>query len=378
MAGIYIHIPFCSQACHYCDFHFSTRLGNTDRMVDAIIKEAQLRADYLAGQAIETIYFGGGTPSIIPSSDLERILAEIFKNHSVSSEVEITLEGNPDDLSLSKLKELKDIGINRLSVGIQTFDEEALSFMNRSHSSTQARECLENIRKAEFANYTADLIFAVPPEKDSFHRFFNDLQELLTFRPPHVSLYGLTIEQKTVFGKWFDQEKILAVSEDENARQYELAIELLTDAGFDHYEVSNFGLPGKISRHNSSYWKGAWYLGLGPSAHSYNGLSRSINVPNNVKYLKAIEDSTPALETEILSDTQQLNEYILTGIRTKWGIDLGLIQKKWGLDFLSEHRSLIDALINDKKAMLTNDRFLLNSSGFSIADELALRFFSEE
>ncbi len=347
-------------------------------MIDAIIKEAQLREDYLAGQTIETIYFGGGTPSVIQSANLEKIIAEIFKNHSVSSEVEITLEGNPDDLSLSKLRELKDIGINRLSVGIQTFNEQALSFMNRSHSSTQARDCLESISKAGFANYTADLIFAVPPEKDSFDRFFKDLNELLTYKPPHVSLYGLTIEQKTVFGKWFEQQKIRAVSEDENARQYELAIELLTQAGFDHYEVSNFGLPNRISKHNSSYWRGDWYLGLGPSAHSYNGLTRSINVPNNTKYLKAIEDTKPALETEILTATQQLNEYILTGIRTKWGIDLGVIQKRWGLDFLSVHRSLIDALIMDSKAVMTDDRLVLNSRGFSIADELALRFFSEE
>lgn len=337
-----------------------------------------MRSDYLEGQPIDTIYFGGGTPSIIPSFDLQKILGEISKNNSVSPNVEITLEGNPDDLSLSKLRELKDIGINRLSVGIQTFNEQALSFMNRSHSSIQAIACLENISKAGFDNFSADLIFAVPPEIDSFNRFSRDLKELLTYRPPHVSLYSLTIEQKTVFGKWLDQKKIQAVSEDENARQYELAIAHLTDAGFDHYEVSNFGMPGFLSQHNSSYWKGSPYLGLGPSAHSYNGQSRSINVSNNANYLKVIDASQPLVTIEILSEIQHLNEYILTGIRTKWGIDLGLIQKKWGLDFLSEHRSLIDALINDKKAMLTNDRFLLNSSGFSIADELALRFFSEE
>lgn len=347
-------------------------------MVEAILKEVDVRKDYLEGQDVETIYFGGGTPSMLPALDLEKILRKIDDTFQVVTNPEITLEGNPDDLSEEKLRELFELGINRLSIGIQTFDETALKFMNRSHSSEQALTCLENAENVGFKNYSADLIFAVPPEGDSFERFHSDLNSLTQFKPPHISLYSLTIEEKTVFGRWFDKQKLDPVSEDENASQYELAIQFLTDRGYDHYEVSNFGRPDMLSRHNSSYWKAAWYLGLGPSAHSFNGSTRSINVANNANYMKALEANNVSIETESLSATQKLNEYILTGIRTKWGIDLKRIEEEWGMDFAKQHDAIIGILVKEKKATLENGIFRLNSTGFSIADELALQFFSEE
>lgn len=377
MAGIYVHIPFCKQACHYCDFHFSTNLDHRGAMVDAIIKELHERRDYVANQPIESIYFGGGTPSILTKNELGRILETINKTFTLE-DPEITLEANPDDLDSSNLLDFRALGINRLSIGIQTFDDKRLAFINRSHDSSQAIRSLEKAKTLGFENISADLIFAIPPEQDSLACFENDLRELIGFDLQHVSLYNLTIEPKTVFGKWQSSNKFSQVGEASSASQYELASDFLSSSGYEHYEVSNFAQSKRYSRHNSSYWKSAFYLGVGPGAHSFNGTSRSINVSNNAKYIRNIQSNQAAAMIESLSETQMLNEYVLTRTRTKWGLDLDHIKRKWGLDFRKDHGRLLSDLINENKGVFVDDNFRLTSKGFSVADEVALRLFSEE
>ncbi|MCP4456957.1 MAG: radical SAM family heme chaperone HemW, partial [Cytophagales bacterium] len=267
MAGIYIHIPYCKKACHYCDFHFSTNLKNREEMVGTIVREINLRQDYLADKPIESIYFGGGTPSILRQNEIKKILDTINETFDMKNP-EVTLESNPDDLSESVLNGFYEVGVNRLSIGIQTFENDRLDFLNRSHNSEQAGQSFNWARMAGFNNISADLIFAIPSESKSFSRFESDLYKLIEYDPEHISLYNLTIESKTVFGNWLTKNKLTPVSEESCARQFELAIELLATAGYEHYEVSNFAKPERYSRHNSSYWKSSLYLGVGPGAHS--------------------------------------------------------------------------------------------------------------
>jgi oxygen-independent coproporphyrinogen-3 oxidase len=377
MAGIYIHIPFCSQACHYCDFHFSTNLKPKSEMVEAICAEIRLRNEYVSNESVASIYFGGGTPSLLDKTELHQILSSVHENFDVTPNAEITLEANPEDLSTKKLDELINNGINRLSIGIQSFDENTLRFMNRAHSSTQANECLLNARKVGFNSISADLIFAVPPAETSIQRFEKDLRQLIDLSPEHISLYGLTIESKTVFGHRYAKRELKPVEEELNAIQYEMAIDFLKSAGYEHYEVSNFGKPHFHSKHNSSYWLSQKYLGVGPGAHSFNGLSRAYNVSNNSKYLKLLKQNQSAYDEDVLSNTDQINEYVLTRIRTKWGISLQELKQKWNADF-GMHQSYIDQLVETKRATFDGDLLCLTSKGFCVADEVALQLFSVE
>jgi oxygen-independent coproporphyrinogen III oxidase len=377
MPGIYLHIPFCRKACHYCDFHFSTNLSPRAEMVEAMLKELEFRKAYLGGQPIETIYFGGGTPSVLSAAELDKLLNKIASLFSLDNP-EITLEANPDDLTVEKLTELKNSGINRLSIGLQTFDEETLRFLNRSHTSSLSLQCLDNALSKGFDNITADLIYAIPPEETSLKRFEHDLDRLLSFKIPHISLYGLTIEEKTAFGNWAAKGKLPLVSEESNARQYQLAIDRLTETGFDHYEVSNFGKPGWYSRHNTAYWQDVPYLGIGPGAHSYNGQSRFINKPNNAFYIKMLHEGNLPGETEWLSPTQKLNEYLLTGLRTRWGIDLNKVASVWGKALWDDHANDLNQLVEQGMATHSDSHFCLTSQGYFIADEIALRLLYEE
>ena len=346
-------------------------------MVDSICKELVNRKNYLMDESLDSIYFGGGTPSILPVEEIKKILG-VISDSFVSQNAEITLEANPDDLSESKLAELYQGGINRLSIGIQTFDDDRLKFLNRSHNSNQAKETISHTRRAGFSNISADLIFAIPPETNSLSRFENDLRQLIEYKPEHISLYNLTIEAKTVFGNWHAKNKLTAVSEESSAEQYERAIALLTSAGYEQYEVSNFAKAGKYSRHNSSYWKSALYLGVGPGAHSYNRKSRSINVSNNAQYIRDIQNGQTPSSTEHLTEIQMLNEYILTRSRTKWGLDIEYMRMSWGFDLMKSHEKLVTRLIEENKALLSDGIFRLTSKGFSVADEISLRLFSEE
>lgn len=279
MAGIYIHIPFCKQACHYCDFHFSTSQQTRVDLIRSITKEIELQKDYLEGEIVQTIYVGGGTPSLLEAHELLSILDTIRSFFPIIPNPEITLEANPDDLTISKLKDLSRLGINRLSIGIQSFHAEFLTFLNRSHDSVTAIECVWHAREIGFKNISIDLIYAIPSESD--FQWSEDIRQAIALQPDHISCYALTIEEKTVFGRWAATGKFKATDDDTAARHLEILMTELELAGFDHYEISNFARQGFHAKHNSNYWRQEKYLGVGPSAHSYNGNSRQFNISNN-------------------------------------------------------------------------------------------------
>lgn len=375
MAGIYIHIPFCRQACHYCDFHFSTNLKTQAAMVDAICKELVDRKKYL-NEEIHTVYFGGGTPSLLSEGQVQSILSAVQNNFSVAMDAEITLEANPEDLERKQLDSLRNVGINRLSIGVQTFHDEKLKWMNRAHSSQQAVNAYENARQAGFANVSLDLIYARPDEDPSAWK--DDLKQIIALDPEHISLYGLTIEDKTVFRKWEKDNKLIQMPEEEAAVQYLEAISFLGENGFNQYEASSFCKPGFESQHNSAYWAGTHYLGIGPGAHSFNGAARHINIRNNTKYIKLIADGKAHFETEELSRIQRINELILTRLRTAKGLDLSDVKSRWDVDIMKENGSFIKDLIDQKLAVIEDDKMKLLPNGFLIADEISLRLFFPE
>ncbi|MEO9483270.1 MAG: radical SAM family heme chaperone HemW [Ekhidna sp.] len=375
MAGIYIHIPFCRQACHYCDFHFSTNLSTQNEMVKAIVKEIEDRKDYL-NEEVNTIYLGGGTPSLLTSDQVVHLLNTVFANYDVCSHAEITLEANPEDLSLNKSKELAEAGINRLSIGVQTFDESKLAWMNRAHDANDSFGAFEKARQAGFKNISLDLIYAIPDH--SRERWESDLKAITDLQPDHISFYGLTIEEQTVFGRWEQQNRLVQVPEDEAAKQYLFAIEYLEDRGYQQYEVSNFGKDGFHSRHNHGYWSGIWYLGVGPGAHSFDGESRRFNVRNNPNYIKAIKEGLPFYETELLSRIQRINEQILTQLRTVKGLNLSMLQKDMDVDFQELHADFIDEISHQELIEIADGFLRLKSKGFLVADEIAVRLFFSE
>lgn len=373
MAGIYIHIPFCKQACHYCDFHFSTQLNNVSELCHAIAREINLQRDYLEGETIETIYFGGGTPSIISEADWVEIFNSISNNFKVEPQAEITVEANPEDLSIEKLKFLRSLGVNRLSVGIQSFDESTLKLLNRSHSAVQAEQSILLARECGFKNISVDLIYAIPNRKEDL--LTRDLHKLLMLDVEHLSAYSLTIEEKTVFGKQAVQRKFLPVTDEINARQFELIMKILTDAGYDHYEISNYAKPGYISKHNSNYWRQKKYLGVGPSAHSFDGNSRQSNVPNNNTYVKSLASGTiPALK-EILSRENQINEYIMTSLRTSWGCDLSFIKETFHYDLITHQQKSIRSYLDSGLMFLSANTLKLTNLGKLHADKLTSDLF---
>lgn len=373
MAGVYIHIPFCKQACHYCDFHFSTNQDYLDEMVHAISKEISLRETYLPGEIIETIYFGGGTPSLLSGYDLTSILQVLYKTFSISPDPEITLEANPDDLTKEKLKQLKASGINRLSIGIQSFDDSILKHLNRVHDSTMAKNCVIDAYDAGFNNISIDLIYAIPALDNQLWR--KNIDEVLILRPRHISSYALTIEEKTVFGKWADRGKIKLVDDDHAATQLNILVDVLEQGNYEQYEVSNFSLPGFYSRHNSSYWKDKKYLGLGPSAHSYNGLSRQYNVRNNQGYLKSISQNIIPATVEMLSREDKINEYLLTTLRTSWGVNLDKLEHEFSFNLRDANSPYINRLLENKLANITNGNLVLTKAGKLLADKIASDLF---
>jgi oxygen-independent coproporphyrinogen-3 oxidase len=319
MAGIYIHIPFCKQACYYCNFHFSTSPKLKKAVIYSIIKEIRLRHERWNHFKYETIYFGGGTPSIISTNDIERILYELRLFFNITPDAEITLEANPDDLSSQKLKELKKIGINRLSIGIQTFSDLYLKFLNRSHSGRQAHNVIKRAYENGFENISVDLIYGMPEYSNEL--WIKNVQEVLKYQIPHISAYALTIEEKTVLNTYIKKGIVSKPSEKQVAEQFYIIRNLLQKEGYLHYEISNFGKPNYLSKHNKSYWEKIPYLGLGPGAHSYNGKQRRWNVANNHIYIKKIGKKT-YYEWENLTPENHYNELIMTGLRTMWGVNL--------------------------------------------------------
>ncbi|QSE98333.1 radical SAM family heme chaperone HemW [Fulvivirga lutea] len=367
MAGIYVHIPFCKQACHYCDFHFSTNQDQQTKMVSSIVKEIELQKGYL-NEPVKTIYFGGGTPSMLNENELNAILSVIHSTFDTSSCEEITLEANPDDLSMSQLAMLHQVGVNRLSIGMQSFDDNVLKFLNRAHSSKESVQVLADLTKSGFKNVSVDLIYGIP---DRSHKLWlEDIKKLVDFAPQHISAYCLTIEPNTAFGNWAKKGKLNPVSEDFAAEQFEMLVSELIKAGYEHYEISNFCLPGFESKHNSSYWRQKPYLGLGPSAHSYNLESRQSNVSNNVKYMKSIEEGKIPFTIENLTETDKANDYLLTSLRTKWGVDLTLFDLDKKLD-----RKYIDHLVTTKKIRRAQNMLFLTQEGKLIADKITEDLF---
>jgi oxygen-independent coproporphyrinogen III oxidase len=336
MAGIYIHIPFCRQACHYCNFHFSTSLKRKNEFVVALLKEIEVQKQYIGGETVDTLYFGGGTPSLLEARELGSITDAIHRNFSLDTNAEVTLEANPDDSDTAdgaeKLRAWKAAGINRLSLGVQSFFEEDLRWMHRAHNGSQALAAIELLRNAGFDNLSVDLIYGGPTLPDA--HWEDNLQKVATLGIPHLSCYALTVEPGTALDKMIHLQKKQPVSTEDQARQFLFLMDYLESAGYEQYEISNFALPGRRSRHNSAYWQGRKYLGLGPSAHSFDGSSRQWNLANNALYTEILRDGAgqALFEKEELTTTQQLNEYIMLSLRTREGCDLQVVSGRFGED----------------------------------------------
>ncbi|MBC7425493.1 MAG: radical SAM family heme chaperone HemW [Bacteroidia bacterium] len=370
MAGLYIHIPFCKQACVYCNFHFSVALSGADAMTDALCSEIVLRKNYLANEPVETIYFGGGTPSLLPSTQIARILELIHAHFNVLPDAEITLEANPDDLVNGKTGELKLAGINRLSIGVQSFYDEDLQWMHRAHNAGQAKESIEDALSHGML-LTADLIFGSPITTDEMWQ--HNLETAHGLGLQHLSCYGLTLEERTSLQKMVNTGRALAPDEDKSLRQFKMAMEYLSANGWEQYEISNYCRNGAYARHNSNYWKGVSYLGIGPSAHSFNGISRSWNVSDNKQYVNNISEGSLPMETELLTAENRFNERLMTGLRTKWGVAIKDLEniKVPNSEFYQEICSL-----EEQNLITTTDNIiLLTEAGKAVADSISAGLF---
>ena len=380
MSGIYIHIPFCKQACNYCDFHFSTSMKKKEEMVLAIAKELQMRKIEFENELVETIYFGGGTPSVLQIADLRFLIAEVYMHYKVIENPEITLEANPDDLitlsvraqSRTIFEEYRSIGINRLSIGIQSFFEDDLVMMNRAHNSAEAKKCLEEATKY-FDNISLDLIYGIPGMSNE--KWKQNIETALSFGIPHISSYALTVEPKTALNKLIQTGKIAKPKDEVAESHFMILVETLEANGFIHYELSNFGKENYFSKNNSAYWLGKKYLGIGPSAHSYNGISRSWNIANNSLYLKSIQENILPNEIEILSISDRYNEYIMTGLRTIWGVSLDRIKTEFGKEYLNYLHKQAQKFINDGLLSIDNDILKPTPKGKFLTDGIASDLF---
>jgi len=375
MSGIYIHIPFCKQACHYCDFHFSTSMKNKEAMVLALANEMQLRKNaprLRDDETVETIYFGGGTPSVLTNDEIQFLINAVYENYDVSENPEITLEANPDDLSDERIIELSKTPINRLSIGIQSFFEDDLKMMNRAHSSAEAKKSLETATKY-FDNISIDLIYGIPGMDNQ--KWKQNIETALKFGIPHISSYSLTVEPKTALKKLIQTGKI-AEPKDETAEQhFQILVEILQQNGFVHYELSNFGKENYFSKNNSAYWLGKKYIGIGPSAHSYDGVSRSWNIANNSIYLKSLSENKLPSEKEILSKNDRYNEYIMTGLRTIWGVSLIRIENEFGSKYLDYLLLQSKKFIADDLLSIENKVLATTKKGKFLADGIASDLF---
>ena len=372
MSGIYIHIPFCKQACHYCDFHFSTSMKKKDDMVLALSKEIAMRKNEFENEIVETIYFGGGTPSVLSNEEINFLIAEIYKNFKVTKKPEITLEANPDDLSSERILELSKSPVNRLSIGIQSFYEDDLKMMNRAHNSVEAKKCLEEATKY-FENISLDLIYGIPGMSDEMWK--QNIQTALDFGIPHISSYALTVEPKTALSKLIQTGKIAEPQDEAASNHFMILVEMLQNNGFIHYELSNFGKENYFSKNNSAYWLGKKYIGIGPSAHSYDGEKRGWNVANNSLYLKSIQENVLPVETEILTVSDRYNEYIMTGLRTIWGVSLDRIENEFGLDYLNYLQKQSKKFLNDDLVSIENNILKPTAKGKFLTDGIASDLF---
>ena len=375
MAGIYIHIPFCRQACLYCNFHFSTSLRLKNDLINALLKEITLCTVYNNDKSVETIYFGGGTPSLLQPEILNAILDALHQKFDIVANAEITLEANPDDISAQLLASWKSMGINRLSIGVQSFFEEDLKWMNRAHTAEQSFNSIMLAQQAGFNNLTIDLIYGSPGLSDE--KWQQNVKRAIDFKIPHLSCYALTVEPKTALHSLIAKNKMQDTDPEQQARQFMQLMSWLEDAGYEHYEISNFSIPGKRSRHNTSYWLGKPYYGFGPSAHSFNGAdTRSWNIANNALYVQSLSENIIPAEKECLTKVQRLNEYIMTSLRTCEGTDLGYIQNIFGEQYVQRIRSSAQPYFNEKM-IIENNALKLTQSGKLFADGIAADLFEE-
>lgn len=370
--GIYIHIPFCKQACHYCDFHFSTSLKKKEGMLLALEKEIILRKNELKDAKVETIYFGGGTPSVLEVDEIKRLLDAIFRHYEVKDNPEITLEANPDDLSKGKVIELSRSSINRLSIGIQSFFDEDLKLMNRAHSAEEAIICVTNAREY-FNNLSLDLIYGIPNMDDA--RWLANIEKALSFKVPHISSYALTVEPKTALQDLIKKGLVDKVDDEQAKRQFHLLVERLEEEGFVNYEISNFGKHGYFSKNNTAYWQGKPYLGIGPSAHSFDGIKRGWNVRNNSKYIAALHSNQLPIEYEVLSKRDRYNEYVMTGLRTIWGVSLEKISAEFGAIFESYLKQQAEKYVDEHLLFWDDNVLLTTKKGKFLADGIASDLF---
>lgn len=373
MAGIYLHIPFCKQACYYCNFHFSTLKDQQPALVQQLLREIDLQKDYLTGQPVSSVYFGGGTPSLLKADELKRLMDQLHKYFRINNDAEITLEANPDDLQPAKLKELSEAGINRLSIGIQSFHEADLQWMHRAHDSQQALACIQDAQQAGFHNLSIDLIYGGPTLTDE--GWEENVQKATDLCVTHLSCYALTVEPGTALDQFIRKKKMAPVDNDKAARHFEQLMRWTAAAGYEHYEISNFAKPGWHSRHNSSYWQGQHYLGLGPSAHSFNGSTRQWNIANNALYIKSLEQGTVPSELEELTPEMQLNEYIMTALRTSAGCVLTTVQERFGDDKAKVLLKNATPFISKGWVKEQNGILVLTPAGRLFADGIAAELF---
>ncbi|RWU05688.1 radical SAM family heme chaperone HemW [Pedobacter chitinilyticus] len=376
MAGIYIHIPFCKKACTYCDFHFTTSTKYLDEMVEAICMEIVMKKDRLANQQIESIYFGGGTPTTLPSAALQKILATIEQWFSISANAEITIEANPDDLTAQKITELRQLPFNRFSIGTQSFFNEDLIWMNRAHNAQEATDCIKRSQDAGFEKLTIDLIYGYPLLNNE--KWTSNIQTAISLEVPHISAYSLTVEPRTALANAIEKGKQPMVSDDQSAEQFLMLVDTLTGNGFDHYEISNYSLPGKYAVHNTNYWKGVPYLGIGPSAHGFDGINRYINIANNAKYLESIGKKQLPETIEQLNNADQFNEYVMTSLRTMWGISLEKVNAQFGKKPQELILKNIKPYLSDEKVYIDNHHIYLSNKGKLFADGIAAALFLDE
>lgn len=373
MAGIYVHIPFCRQQCNYCNFHFSTSLRLKDPLLHALKEELILRKNELAGQAVETIYFGGGTPSLLSADELMRLFEVIFETYRIDTLREVTLEANPDDLNAGYLKSLRTTPINRLSIGVQSFRDQDLLYMNRAHNAQQSDYAIKAAQDAGFENLSIDLIYGTPGLSDTDWQ--HNLAQVKALHIPHLSSYALTVEEKTRLHHEIKTGKSLPVLPEQAAGQFEILHHWALQHNYQHYEISNLAKPGHEAIHNTSYWQGVPYLGFGPSAHSFSGRERSWNVANNALYIKGLEKGERPATHEVLSEADRMNEYIMTSLRTMWGLRLDKIERDFGL---VEKESLLKraAIFLEKDQLVFEEEHLkLTEQGMLFADAIAADLF---
>ncbi len=375
MAGIYIHIPFCKKACTYCDFHFTTSLKYVDEMTAAICTEIALKKDRLYGQQIGSIYFGGGTPSVLNTSALQKIFDTITAHFSIASTAEITVETNPDDLNSRKINELRQLPINRFSIGVQSFFNEDLTWMNRAHRADEAESCIKRSQDAGFENLSVDLIYGYPLLTDE--KWLANIEKAITLQTPHISAYSLTVEDKTALANAIKKGKQIGLNDEQSAAQFLTLTAELAKAGFEHYEISNYSLPGRYAVHNTNYWKGVPYLGIGPSAHGFDGHNRYINIANNAKYMSLLGEKKLAETIEELSINDRFNEYIMTSLRTMWGTDLHHIQTDFGTSYQDQVNQDIKPFLESGQLAIRNNIIKLTDTGKLFADGIAASLFTE-